>query len=172
MITKKSKNEYSWSKSAFYKGKFVESGPMARMILQKRDPVYKSYQEYRGSMYIRVLSRLDEVCYLLCYLKSLISKLDIKQPSYIKPDIKIDKIDEAFGIGLTEASRGSLVHEVKIEKGLIKKYNIITPTVWNLGPGSKNNPSTFQKSIIGLKNKTEAEIVLRSFDICSVCTTH
>lgn len=40
-------------------------------------------------------------------------------------------------MAVIEACRGSLFHNMSIEKGLIKSYDVITPTVWNLGPESK-----------------------------------
>jgi hydrogenase large subunit len=169
---KKRKQEYSWSKSALYDLSYFETGPMARMVIQKRAPIYRVYKTFGDSFYVRALSRLDEVAYLLLYLKGLIKEIDIKEPSFIQPKIKLKQIESTKGVGLTEASRGALVHEVSLEKGIIKKYNIITPTVWNLGPGSKQNPSTFQKSILGVKSFAQANIILRSFDVCSVCTTH
>lgn len=65
-----------------------------------------------------------------------------------------------------------MLHEVKIHKGIITSYDIITPTVWNLGPGNDIEYSVSQKAILGLDTIEKAKIVLRSFDVCSVCTTH
>jgi hydrogenase large subunit len=70
-----------------------------------------------------------------------------------------------------EAPRGSLIHYVVAQQGVIESYDIITPTVWNLGNGDKENPSTAQKAIIGLNSFTKADFILKSFDVCSVCTT-
>ena len=55
--------------------------------------------------------------------------------------------------------------------GEITSYDIITPTVWNLGNGSLQNPAVAQKALIGVKNMHEAELIFKSFDVCSVCTT-
>jgi hydrogenase large subunit len=60
---------------------------------------------------------------------------------------------------------------MEIKKGLIKSYDIITPTVWNLGNGTVKNPAIAQKAIIGLDEIKKADFVFKSFDICSVCTT-
>jgi len=72
---------------------------------------------------------------------------------------------------VVEAPRGSLIHHVKVQQGMIQSFDIITPTVWNLGNGDKQNPSTAQKALIGLHSFTKADFILKSFDVCSVCTT-
>lgn len=169
---KKKGDEYSWAKTVMYDGKFFETGPMARMIMQKREPIYKVYKKYGNSFYTRVLSRVDEIAHILLHLKDMVKMIDMSEPSYIKPKVKLKDIPKAYGVGLTEASRGSLSHEITLQNGIIKKYNIITPTVYNLGPGSKEYPSTFQKSVLSSKSFADANIILRSFDVCSVCTTH
>ncbi|MCG3719616.1 hypothetical protein L5F50_10525 [Aliarcobacter butzleri] len=48
----------------------------------------------------------------------------------------------------------------------------MTPTVWNLGPSNKKEQGIAQKAIIGTSSIDIAKIILRSFDVCSVCTTH
>ena len=35
---------------------------------------------------------------------------------------------------VVEACRGSLYHNLSIKNGKIENYDVITPTVWNLGP--------------------------------------
>ena len=67
---------------------------------------------------------------------------------------------------------GSLVHEIYTKNNMIEKYEIITPTQWNLSNGTRKKPSIIQKAVIGLKDTKIAELIFRSFDICSVCTTH
>ena len=81
-------------------------------------------------------------------------------------------IDTAQGLAVVEACRGSLFHKITLERGLIKSYDVITPTVWNLGPKRYKQKGIAQKAIIGTPSIELAKIVLRSFDVCSVCTTH
>ena len=114
----------------------------------------------------------SKMAFLLFETNNLISQVDISQLSYIKPKISLKDIDDAKGIAVIEACRGSLFHNMSIEKGLIKSYDVITPTVWNLGPKSKTQKGIAQKAIIGSPSIEIAKIVLRSFDVCSVCTTH
>ena len=98
--------------------------------------------------------------------------MDISEESFIKPKISLKDIESASGISLVEACRGSLFHEIHIKKGKISKYDVITPTVWNLGPENKTQKGIAQKAIIGAPSIEIAKIILRSFDVCSVCTTH
>ena len=65
-----------------------------------------------------------------------------------------------------------LSQEVNLEKGIFNKYDIITPTQWNLSNGTRDNLATSQKAMIGLDDIDLAQIVFKSFDVCSVCTTH
>ena len=50
-------------------------------------------------------------------------------------------------------------------------YDIITPTVWNLGNGSNSYPAVAQKAIVELSSVSEADLVFKAFDVCAVCTT-
>ena len=78
-------------------------------------------------------------------------------------------------INITHQFADKLLYEkmnLQINKGKILKYDVITPTVWNLGPANKTQKGIAQKAIIGAPSIEIARIVLRSFDVCSVCTTH
>jgi hydrogenase large subunit len=103
--------------------------------------------------------------------KELISQIDLEQPSFIEPTVDISEISGS-GVGMVEAARGSLIHKVTLENGIIKEYEIITPTQWNLSNSDKQHPAIAQKAMIGLDDEKIAELVFKSFDVCSVCTTH
>ena len=169
---KHSGKKYSWAKTVNYDEMFFETGPMARALVGGRKFIKAIHKEHDDSVFTRVMSRVDEIAYLLNRCKKIIKSIDISEPSFIQPKVKLKDIPYSKAIGTVEAARGSLMHEVEVEKGKIKSYNIITPTVWNLGPGSKIKPGTAQKAIIGSRSLKEATIILRSFDVCSVCTTH
>lgn len=168
----KNKKAHTWSKSVSYNGEFFETGPLSRAIITKREFIKDIHKKYDDSIFTRVMARIDELAHLLNYSKELISKIDISEDSYIKPKIDIKNLDNVKGIGVVEACRGSLYHEIEVKKGKIFNYNVITPTVWNLGPQNQKELGVAQKAIIGSKSLEEATIILRSFDVCSVCTTH
>jgi len=161
---------YTYSKSAMYKEKYFEAGAMSRMMIAK-DPLVKDlHRRYKDSVLTRVISRIAEIAHLLKQSKMLLENLDISEPSCISPT-QLHRNITAVGTGYCEAARGTLIHKVSIKNGLIQNYDIITPTVWNLGNGNKDNPSIAQKAIIGLDSMEKANIVFKSFDVCAVCTT-
>jgi len=165
------KSNKGYAKRVLYKNKYYEVGPLARAMINKTPLIKNAHRRYRDSIISRILARVCEIPQLLNHSKKLLKEIDVNQPSYIKPIIDISKLTSS-GIGVVEASRGSLIHKVDITNGLIKKYNIITPTQWNLANGTKENLGVAQNAIIGLDDIELAESVFKSFDICSVCTTH
>ena len=164
--------KHTWSKSVSYNENFFETGPLSRAIISNRKFIKELHKNFQDSVYTRVMTRVDEIAHLLFETNNLISQIDILELSYIKPKISLKDIEKASGISVIEACRGSLLHNITIEKGLIKSYDVITPTVWNLGPENKTQKGIAQKAIIGSPSIEIAKIVLRSFDVCSVCTTH
>jgi hydrogenase large subunit len=169
---KQQSKKYSWAKTVKYDGDFYETGPLSRALVNNRKFIKAIHKEFNDSTYTRVMSRMDELAHLLYNCKKIIKNIDISEESFITPAVKLKDIDYAKAKGCVEAARGSLLHDVEIQNGKIKKYDVTTPTVWNLGPGDINNPGVAQKAINGSKSTDEAKIVLRSFDVCSVCTTH
>lgn len=170
--SKESKEAYGWAKNVRYGENFYETGPLSRAIVSKRTFIFKLFEKCKDSVLTRVLARMDELAHLLYVTKNMIKEIDINEESFITPVISLNDISNAKGVSTVEATRGSLLHDVSIKNGRIDKYNVITPTVWNLGPGTKEEPSVAQKAIIGNNSIQKAQIILRSFDVCSVCTTH
>ena len=166
------KQKTTWSKSVSYDNKFFETGPLSRAMMSNRKFIKDIHKSYKDSSFTRIMARMDEVAFLLENTKELIKKVDISEESFIKPKISLKDIESASGISIVEACRGSLFHEIHIKKGKISKYDVITPTVWNLGPENKTQKGIAQKAIIGAPSIEIARIILRSFDVCSVCTTH
>lgn len=81
------------------------------------------------------------------------------------------------GVGMTEAPRGTLVHDVEFdEAGLVVHANIITPTVHNLSDTEHN---IFQVTEL-LANqgadeaviRLEVEKLVRAYDPCLSCSVH
>jgi len=153
-----------FSKNVFYKESFYEVGPLARNLENKL--VMAKYEKYKDSIYTRIFARLLETLLVIKYLLEEIEKIDLNEKSYIKPDLKNGK-----GIAVIEAPRGPLIHEVEVENEIIRKYNIIVPTQFNLSSYTKDNPSPAQKALIGEEVKY-IDTIFKCFDICSVCVTH
>ncbi len=161
----------SFAKSVHYHGKYYEVGPLARAMVKKTPLIKDAHRKYKDSMFTRILARVCEISQLLLHCKSLIAELDLSEPSYIKPKMEITSFNSS-GSSAVEAARGTLIHKVVIEDALIKSYEIITPTQWNLCGGVNENHGVSQKAMIGLENTEIAELVFKSFDVCSVRTTH
>lgn len=161
----------SYAKNVTFKDKYFEVGPLSRAIINKNRLIKDAHLKYEDSIVSRIVARVLEIPQLLNHTKELISQINLEEPSYIKPKKDISKITSS-GYSAVEAARGSLIHKVNIENGIIKKYDIITPTQWNLSNGTRDSLGISQKAMIGLKNENIAEIVFKSFDVCSVCTTH
>ena len=164
-------NITSKAKNVMYKDKYYEVGPLSRAMLNKTPLIKDAHRRYKDSIYSRILARTCEIPQLLHHCNELIKQIDLNEPSYIKPNQDISTLS-AIGQSAVEAARGSLVHKVELENGIIKKYDIITPTQWNLSNGAKDNPAISQKAMLGLDDIDLAQIVFKSFDVCSVCTTH
>jgi hydrogenase large subunit len=161
----------SYAKNIRYNKKFYETGPLSRAMLNKIPLIKESHRRYQDSIFSRILARVCEIPQLLNHSKELIKQIELDEPSYIKPKVDISKVS-GTGISCVEAARGSLIHKVHIEKNKILNYDIITPTQWNLGNGTKDDLGISQKAMIGADNTKLAQIIFKSFDVCSVCTTH
>lgn len=168
---KESQMPSSFAKNVSYKGRYYEVGPLARAMINKKALIVDAHKKYGDSLYSRILARVYEITELLSYSQKLISNLDLAEPSYIEPQLDISKLNSS-GYSAVEAARGTLIHKVEIEEGIIKNYEIITPTQWNLSGGTRENPGVSQKAMVGLSDTKTAELVFKSFDVCSVCTTH
>ncbi|MCW8896143.1 nickel-dependent hydrogenase large subunit [Sulfurimonas sp.] len=168
---KESEMPSSFAKNVSFKDKYYEVGPLARAMVNKTPLIADAHKKYGDSIFSRILARVCEISQLLQHSKELIKDLDLSEKSYIEPSIDISKLSSS-GYSAVEAARGTLIHKVEIENGMIKNYEIITPTQWNLSGGTKDKQGVSQKAMIGLSDVKTAELVFKSFDVCSVCTTH
>lgn len=168
---KESETATSFAKNVSYKDKYYEVGPFARAMVNKNQLILDAHKKYGDSIFSRIIARVSEISQLLKHSKKLIEELDLNEPSYIEPSIGIKQLN-ASGYSAVEAARGTLIHKVEIENGFIKNYEIITPTQWNLSGGTREKHGVSQKAMVGLSDIIIAELVFKTFDVCSVCTTH
>jgi len=158
----------SASKAVTYKCKFYETGPLARAIINKEPLIMSVRKRYRDSIFSRILARVREIGYLLSRQKELLNTINPSEESCLNLNLKVDNFR---GVGVIEAARGSLIHKIEVNSNKIKSYNIITPTQWNLSNSIDSEKGVAIEAIIGSKSQTEAELIFKSFDVCSVCTT-
>lgn len=168
---KESEMPSSFAKNVSFKDKYYEVGPLARAMVNKTPLIADAHKKYGDSIFSRILARVCEISQLLEHSKKLIKDLDLSEESYIEPSIDISQLNSS-GYSAVEAARGTLIHRVELEAGIIKNYEIITPTQWNLSGGTREKHGVSQRAMIGLNDVKIAELVFKSFDVCSVCTTH
>ncbi|MDV4150229.1 nickel-dependent hydrogenase large subunit [Clostridium sp. AL.422] len=158
---------YTFVKTPRYDGLPMEVGPLARLIIAGEYPKKHSCMD-------RNIARVLETKKISNILINLAERVEIKpnnQKVYQVPD-------KAYGVGLIDTTRGALGHWIEIENQVIKHYNIITPTVWNLSPKDElNNPGPIERALIGCKinninEPIEIGRVVRSYDPCVSCATH
>lgn len=175
--------KYSWSKSPRYDGMVCEAGPLARCVMyanpanlphQTRDPLFGDIMKVKGpSVFVRSLARMHETTLQYTSIAKWLSEIDLDGEFYIKPEEK-----DGFGFGASEAIRGALAHWIEIKDGVIKNYQVISPTTWNVGPQDKDgNPGPIESALLGTQiddpnDPVEVGLVARSFDSCLVCTVH
>ncbi len=150
-----------------YRNKVYETGPLARMIALRHPLVMQLHRRFKDAAVTRIAARITEIDVALRNIEELLKSLRLDDPSYMNVSLR-----DGYGEGVVEAARGSLVHRIWIQNEKIAKYQIVTPTQWNLLQGSDNEPGVARRAIRGLHDTKHAELVFRSFDICSVCTTH
>ena len=163
----KKSEAYSFIKAARYKGLPMEGGPLARLML--------TGEYLKGiSCMDRNAARVLETQKVIRIMENIIERIDLKKNNQRIYDMP----NNAFGAGLTDTIRGTLGHWVKIENKVIKHYDIITPTVWNLSPlDDKGVHGPAEKALMGTKlggseGNPELGRIIRSFDPCISCATH
>ncbi len=188
---------YSWLKSPRWKGKPMEVGPLARVLL-----LYAKGHEQTRSLVDSTLKQLDlpvEALYSTLgrtAARTLETKIiaDTMQTWYdqlianIKAgDVRTfnDKLwepsswpSQARGVGYMEAPRGGLAHWIVIEDRKIANYQAVVPSTWNAGPrDAAGQPGPYEAALKGHKlqiPKQPIEILrtIHSFDPCIACAVH
>ncbi|MDF2884720.1 MAG: periplasmic [NiFeSe] hydrogenase large subunit [Clostridiaceae bacterium] len=158
---------YTFIKAPRYNGLPMEGGPLARLMITG---------EYtRGSSCMdRNVARVMETQKVINIMENLTKRVQLMKSSQ-----RVYRIpDSATGVGLIDTIRGTLGHWLQIENKVIKHYNIITPTGWNLSPEDENEVhGPAERALIGTtlssdENAPELGRIIRSFDPCISCATH
>jgi hydrogenase large subunit len=191
-------NKYSWLKSPRWKGKAMEVGPLARVLLMyaKGHPQAKELVDY-------TLKTLDVPVQALfstlgrTAARTLETKIvaDAMQGQFdrLMGNIKagdVKTFNEKYwdpaswpksmkGVGLMEAPRGGLSHWIVIEDGKIANYQAVVPSTWNAGPrDATGQPGAYEAALqhnhVLHDPKQPIEILrtIHSFDPCIACAVH
>ncbi|MEW8321072.1 MAG: nickel-dependent hydrogenase large subunit [Candidatus Thiodiazotropha taylori] len=189
---------YSWLKAPRWKGKAVEVGPLARVLM-----LYAKGHEQTKDLVGMTLSKLDLPARALfstlgrTAARTLETKIlaDAMQGWYDQLVANIKAGDtktfnealwdpstwpsECRGVGFMEAPRGALGHWIVIEDGKIANYQAVVPSTWNAGPRDPaGQPGAYEAALqdnhqlADAKQPVEILRTIHSFDPCIACAVH
>jgi len=189
---------YSWLKSPRWKGKSMETGPLARVLT-----LYAKGHEQTRDLVAMTLKTLDlPVEALFSTLgrtaaRTLESKVivDGMQGMYDQLITNIKAGDtktfneqlwepsswpkKAQGVGFMEAPRGALGHWIVIEDEKIANYQAVVPSTWNAGPRDPQGQAGAYEAALednhqlhDAKQPIEILRTIHSFDPCIACAVH
>jgi uptake hydrogenase large subunit len=165
---------YTWCKAPRLGGRVVEVGALARQVVDGHPLARDLVARAGGNVFARVVARLLELALVVPEMERWALALAPGAPFCAPAGV----LDEASGVGLVEAARGSLGHWVTLREGRIDGYQIVAPTTWNFSPrDAAGRPGALERALVGTPaGDGEASVavqhVVRSFDPCMVCTVH
>jgi hydrogenase large subunit len=188
---------YSWMKSPRWRGKAVEVGPLARMLMlvatghaqakQLVDQALSTLQLPLAGLYStlgRTAARTLETKIFVDALQGWYEQLlaNVKAGNTQTFDDRYwDPATwpaQARGAGFMEAPRGALGHWIVIEDGRIDNYQAVVPSTWNAGPrDATGQAGAYEAALAGhvLHDPDQPIEILRtihSFDPCIACAVH
>ncbi|HEY6096299.1 MAG TPA: nickel-dependent hydrogenase large subunit [Gallionellaceae bacterium] len=189
--------DYSWLKSPRWKGKAMEVGPLARvlmlyakgheptkelvgMTLKKLNVPVNALYSTLGRTAARTLETKIIADAMQTWYNQLIANIkagDVRTFNETKWDPS-QWPSVAKGAGFMEAPRGALAHWVVIKDGKIDNYQAVVPSTWNAGPRDvQGQDGPYEAALKGHKlhdPKQPIEILrtIHSFDPCIACAVH
>jgi hydrogenase large subunit len=188
---------YSWLKSPRWKGKAMEVGPLARVLM-----LYASGHEPTKELAAKALKQLD------LPLEAMFSTMGRTAARTLECKIFADAMPQWFGslmaniragdvrtfnetlwepstwpshaqgVGFMEAPRGALGHWIVIDEGRISNYQAVVPSTWNAGPrDAAGIEGPYEAALKGQsvqdpKQPLEILRTIHSFDPCLACAVH
>jgi len=189
---------YSWMKSPRWRGKPMEVGPLARILmlyakghkptidlanyaLKELDVPITAMFSTLGRTAARTLETKIIGDKMQGWLSSLISNIQKGDLSVHNNELWSPSSwpDECQGVGFMEAPRGALAHWIVIKNKKIANYQAVVPSTWNAGPIDKDgNRGPYEAALMDnhqlLDAKQPIEILrtIHSFDPCIACAVH
>jgi hydrogenase large subunit len=189
---------YSWLKSPRWKGKSMEVGPLARvlmlyatkhaqtqelvnMTLSKLDIPVRALFSTLGRTAARTLETAVIADNMQTWYDNLVANIkagDTKTFNEVQWDPSTWP-REAQGVGFMEAPRGGLAHWIVIKDGKIDNYQAVVPSTWNAGPrDAEGQPGPYEAALQDnhqlhdVKQPVEILRTIHSFDPCIACAVH
>jgi hydrogenase large subunit len=189
--------KYSWLKTPRWKGKAMEVGPLARLLVayasgsrEVQEVVnfaLKTLDVPVGALFStlgRTAARGLETKLIAGWAKEFYAQLlsNIKNgDSRMFNDARWNPEtwpSEAKGVGMTEAPRGALAHWIVIKDRKIDNYQLVVPSTWNASPrDAAGQRSSYEQALIGTpvhdpEKPLEILRTIHSFDPCIACAVH
>lgn len=188
---------YSWLKSPRWKGKVMEVGPLARVLMlyakgheptkelvnralsQLQVPITALYSTL-GRTAARTLETKIIADQLPIWFNQLIANIKAGDTKTFNPHLWEPSSwpKHAQGVGYMEAPRGALAHWIVIEDEKIANYQAVVPSTWNAGPRDKDGQAgPYEAALAGHalhdpKQPIEILRTIHSFDPCIACAVH
>lgn len=166
---------YSWNKAPRLAGQVVETGALARQMVNGHPLIRALVTQSGGNVQNRVIARLLELALVVPQMEQWIKSIQPGAAFFHPARLPAD----ALGVGLVEAARGGLGHWVTVRNQHILNYQIIAPTSWNFSPRDRNgNPGALEQALAnapirpGETEPVSVQHIVRAFDPCMVCTAH
>ncbi len=189
--------EYSWLKAPRWRGKPVEVGPLARVLMlyvkgheQTRELVDRSLKTLNlpvdalystmGRTAARTLETKVMVDALDGWYRELVANIRRGERATFSPE-RWDPATwprQCRGVGHLEAPRGALAHWVEITDGRVSNYQAVVPSTWNAGPRDpQDQAGPYEAALAGhpVNDPAQPLEILRtihSFDPCIACAVH
>ncbi len=189
--------KYSWLKTPRWRGKPMEVGPLARLLVayasgnkEVQELVNGTLKQLNvpvGALFStlgRTAARGLETKLVVHWMKEFYNDLIANIKNGDTKTFNEEKWDpktwpsEAQGVGMTEAPRGALAHWIRIKDKKIENYQMVVPSTWNASPRDvQNQRSAYEESLIGTpvkdpKQPVEILRTIHSFDPCIACAVH
>jgi [NiFe] hydrogenase large subunit len=181
--------KYSWIKAPRYDDKPMEVGPLSRMLVayvagnakvkSLVDTTLSTLSTKAGttltptvllSLLGRVAARNLEAAYVADEMGTWIDELIAAVKSGDSKYFVEPSTDSGEGAGLWEAPRGALGHWVSVKGGKIDRYQVVTPSTWDMSPrDAKGVRGPLEEALVGAPiadptKPLEALRIVHSFD--------
>ncbi|MBT7308666.1 MAG: nickel-dependent hydrogenase large subunit [Gammaproteobacteria bacterium] len=189
---------YSWLKSPRWKGKAMEVGPLARVLvmyakgheqtvelanyaLKTLDAPLEAMFSTLGRTAARTLETKIFADNMMDWYTTLVANIKAGDLSTHNQKLwdPADWPSEARGVGFTEAPRGALAHWIVIKDQKIDNYQAVVPSTWNAGPRDAEGQAGPYEAALEDRHtmhdpKQPLEILrtIHSFDPCIACAVH